>query len=69
MVYKYFDNESSSEALKHANKSVIKSDIMSNQQLAEEFHKPIIKTPENHYSSFENNAGFRQSLKFNFPGI
>ena len=49
MVYKCFDKKSSSGA--------IKSEIISNQQLAEELQKPIIRKFEKHkvYSSFKDN--------------
>ena len=52
MVYKFFDEKSTSLADKSAkgggatilaNKSVIKNQITQNQQLAEELHKPIIR--------------------------
>ena len=38
MAYTFFDKKSSASA--------VKSGIMSNQQLAEELHKPIIKKAE-----------------------
>ena len=39
MLYKFFDKKSSSGYVTNANKSAIKSEIMSNQQLAEELQK------------------------------
>ena len=49
MAYTFFDKKSSASAVKSA--------IMSNQQLAEELHKPIIKKVEKRkvYSSFQDN--------------
>ena len=49
MAYTFFDKKSSASAVKSA--------IMSNQQLAEELHKPIIKKAEKRkvYSSFQDN--------------
>ena len=49
MVYKVFDKKTSGSA--------VKSEIMSNQQLAEELHKRIIKKFENrkvHLSFIDN---------------
>ena len=42
MVYKCFDKRTSSGAATLANKSVIKSENISNKELTEELHKPII---------------------------
>ena len=42
MVYKLFDKKFSGCAVTRATKSAIKREIMPNQQLAEEFRKPII---------------------------
>ena len=42
MVYKCFDKKSAGGAATQANKSVIESEIMHYQQLAEKLHKPII---------------------------
>ena len=47
MVYKYFDKTSSGAntscgAVTRANKSAFKSEVIPNQQLAEELHKPIV---------------------------
>ena len=49
MAYTFFDKKSSASAVKSA--------IISNQQLAEELHKPIIKKVEKRkvYSSFQDN--------------
>ena len=49
MAYTFFDKKFSASAVKSA--------IMSNQQLAEELHKPIIKKVEKRkvYSSFQDN--------------
>ena len=49
MVYKFFD--------KHFSGGAIKSEIMPNQQLPEESHKPITRKLEKHkvYSSFKDN--------------
>ena len=49
MAYTFFDKKFSASAVKSA--------IMSNQQLAEELHKPIIKKIEKRkaYSSFQGN--------------
>ena len=49
IVYEFFDKKSSGNA--------VKSEIMSNQQLAEELHKPIIRKLENRkvHSSFKDN--------------
>ena len=44
MIYKFFDKRSSSFADKSAAKcGTIKSEILKNEQLAEELHKQIIK--------------------------
>ena len=55
MVYKFFHKKSASLADKSAKGSDINP--MSNQQLADELHKPIIKKPEKRrvYSSFKDN--------------
>ena len=42
MVYKCFDKRTSSGAATLANKSAIKSENISNKELTEELHKPII---------------------------
>ena len=49
MVYKFFDKKSEG--------SGIKNEITQNQQLAEELHKPIIRTFKKTrvYSSFKDN--------------
>ena len=49
LVYKFFNKKSSG--------SSVKSEVMSNQELAEELHKPIIKKFEKRkvYPSFKNN--------------
>ena len=52
MVYKCFDKKTSgstatlgrSETLATRNKSAVKNETMTNKELAEELHKPIIKT-------------------------
>ena len=41
MVYNFFDKTSVGGGVTHANKSAIK--YISNKQLAEQLHKPIIK--------------------------
>ena len=43
MFYKFFDKETSGRAATLANKSAIKNEIISNKELAEELHKPIIR--------------------------
>ena len=52
MVYKFIDKKSNCSAITCADKSSIKSEIMSNQQsvvhLADKLKKPIIKKFENH---------------------
>ena len=56
MVYNFFDKKSTgSRVATLANKSVIKS--LSNQQLADEPHKPIIRKFKRRkiYSSFKDN--------------
>ena len=65
MVYKFFDKNSSgeavtlsrSEALATRDESSIKSEIILNQQLPGEFHKPILRKLEKLkvYSSFTDN--------------
>ena len=42
MVYKFFDKKTKGSGVTLANKSAIKS-IPQNEQLVEEFHKPIIR--------------------------
>ena len=42
MVYKFFDKKTEGSGVTLANKSAIKS-IPQNEQLTEEFHKPIIR--------------------------
>ena len=42
MVYKRPDKKSASGAITHTSKSVIKSEIKHNQQLAEKLHEPVI---------------------------
>ena len=62
MVYKFFDKKSSGVntsggAVSRADKSAVKSEIMSKQELAEELHKTIIRKFEKRkvYSSFKDN--------------
>ena len=43
MFYKFFDKETSGRAATLANKSATKNEIISNKELAEELHKPIIR--------------------------
>ena len=43
MVYKFFDKKTKGSGVTLANKSAIKS-IPENEKLAEELHKPIIRT-------------------------
>ena len=43
MVYKSFDKKNTSLADKSAFGGAIKNEIMSNKELAEELHKPIIR--------------------------
>ena len=56
MVYKIFDKKSALLADKSGSGSGGKSEIISNQQLAEELHKPIIKKIEKQkaHSSFKD---------------
>ena len=57
MVYKFFDKKTAGVGLTtHANKSAIKS-IPQNEQLVEEFHKPIIRKFKKIkvYSAFKDN--------------
>ena len=56
MVYKFFDKKAAGSGVTtHANKSAIKS-IPQNEQLAEEFHYPIIKFKKRKvYSAFKDN--------------
>ena len=56
MVYKFFYKKLSGGAATRANKSSIKSEIMSNQQLAEELRKSIIRKFEKPkvYPSFKD---------------
>ena len=44
MVYKFFDKKSTLLSGKSASGSGIKNKNISNKELAEELHKPIIKT-------------------------
>ena len=55
MVYKFFDKKSSGG---NTSSGAIKSEFMSNQQLAEELHKPILRKFEKRkvYSSFKDNT-------------
>ena len=57
MGYIFFAKKFSGGAVTHANKSAVKNEIMSNQQLAEELRKPIIKIFRKRkvYSSFKDN--------------
>ena len=57
MVYKFIDKKTTSLADKSASGSGIKNEIKQNQQLADEFHKPIIKKFQQRklYSSFRDN--------------
>ena len=43
MVYKFFDKKISGGAAMFANSSAIKNENISNTELAEELHKPIIR--------------------------
>ena len=43
MVYKFFDKETSGGAATLPNKSAINNENLSNKQLAEELHKPVIR--------------------------
>ena len=56
MVYKFFDKKTKGSGVTISNKSAIKS-IPQNEQLAEELHKPIIKTFNKRkvYSAFKKN--------------
>ena len=56
IVYKCFDQKSLGGAVTRADKSVFKSEIMPNQQLAEELHNPIIRKFKKRkiYSSFKD---------------
>ena len=42
MVYTFFDKKASVGAAMLVNKSAVKNEIMSNKELVEELHKPII---------------------------
>ena len=57
MFYKYFGKKSSCGADTHADKSTIKSEIISNPQLTEELDKPITRKVEKWkaYSTFKGN--------------
>ena len=57
MVYKFFDKKTKCSDVTLANKSAIKS-IPQNEQLAEEFHKPIIRNLKKRgvYSAFKDNV-------------
>ena len=54
MAYKFFDKKMSGGVATLANKSAVKKENMSNKELAEELHKPIIKNFEKRkvHSSF-----------------
>ena len=56
IVYKCFNKNSLGGAVTRADKSAIKSEIMPNQQLAEELHNPIIRKLKKRkvYSSFKD---------------
>ena len=56
MVYKFFDKKSASFEDKSASGSGVKSEIMPNQELTEELHKPIIRKFEKGkvYSTFKD---------------
>ena len=58
MAYKSFDKKSSGDAVKCANKSAIKSEILSSYQLPKELHKPNIRKLEKRkvYSSFKDSV-------------
>ena len=43
LFYNFLDKKSSCDAVTRANKSAIKSETLSNEKLAEEIYKPIIK--------------------------
>ena len=43
MVYKSFDKKSSGSAAMLANKFIVKNENMSNRELSEKWHKPIIR--------------------------
>ena len=43
MVYKVFDKETSAASAKKSASNGAKNEIKQNQQLADEFHKPITK--------------------------
>ena len=49
--------KSSGDAVTHANKSAIKNEIMSNEKLAEELHRPITRKfgKRKVHSSFKDN--------------
>ena len=57
MVYTFFDKKYSGSAVTLVDKSAIKSKNMTNQQLAEDLHKPVIRKFEKPkmYSSFKDN--------------
>ena len=73
MVHKFFDEKTASLADKSAGDGAIKNKIISNKQLAEQLHKPIIRKFEKVevHSSFIDNvwgadlAGMRLISKFN----
>ena len=46
MVYKYFDRKKASLVDKSTFGGTVKNEIISNKELAEELHKPIIRTFE-----------------------
>ena len=47
MVYEFFDRKISGAAVALASKSSVKNENISNKELAEELHKPIIRKPDN----------------------
>ena len=57
MVYKLFDKKSSGGVITHALSETFKSEIVANQKLVEELHKPIIRKFEKRkvHSSFKDN--------------
>ena len=67
MVYKIFEKKPSRGALTCACKSATKSEIISNQQLAKQLHKPIIRKSEKRkvYYSFKDNIWGADLVNFN----
>ena len=55
MVYKFFDKKSASPADKSASGGAIKNENMSNEELAEELHKPIIRKFKKTFKKFLKN--------------